>query len=438
MWRAAVLVAATCLVASACSSRTDHRSAGAQQTTTTTGQGLEPGVASPTTGASATSTTPPTSKAPPRSTTTATGSKAAGTRVATGATASPRTTSRTTEPGPTTTSTVPGPGSQGLEFDAPSGLAFGPRSLWVSNSRGNSVTEIDPSNGAWVATLRGPGYGFDDPTAITDVGANLFVANGGGFVTELDATSGAAVRTIRGAQYHFADPVALASEGNTLLVLNAGQPSSLTEIDLSTGQLVRVASGPSFDFGDPVALAVWGDDAFVADEGSNAVTEVDISNGARVGEPITGPFSAPDGIAAEDGNVWVTNSAGNSATQIDAATGTVKTTVNDGSYGFNTPSVAIAWPGYVFIATPNGTSPMVTMVNATTGAGGWDGTGSAAFVCNSNGPYYFSNISAFAVAGDDLWVASRTGANYPSSKADYGSLTELSTTTFNGLMRTVA
>ncbi len=42
---------------------------------------------------------------------------------------------------------------------------------------------------------------------------------------------------------------------------------------------------------------------------------------------------------------------------------------------------------------------MVTMVNAASGAGSWDGTASASYICNTNGPYCFSNISALAVSG---------------------------------------
>ena len=48
-------------------------------------------------------------------------------------------------------------------------------------------------------------------------------------------------------------------------------------------------------------------------------------------------------------------------------------------------------------------------------------------MCNTNGPYYFSLLSAFAVSGTDLWVSSRSGANSATPGARTGSLTELST-----------
>ncbi len=315
------------------------------------------------------------------------------------------------------------------EFDAPSGLAFGAGHLWVTNRAGNSVTEIDPTSGAWLATfVRSKGYRFDDPAAITSDGPDLFVANASGSVTEMRSTNGALVRVISGAKYHFVDPVAIDASGNTILVLNAGRPSglvggSITEINARTGLLRRTMSGAPFAFGDPVALTVSGPDAFVADEGSNSMTEVNIATGHVVRVVVQQGLASPDGIGVEDGQVWVADSATNAATDIDAATGQVVVTENDstGDYGFWEPSMVIGAGGSVYIATPFGTSPMVTNVTATTGAANW-------YMCNTNGPYYFSLLSAFAVSGDDLWVASRSGANSQTPAAATGSLTELSTT----------
>ena len=72
---------------------------------------------------------------------------------------------------------------------------------------------------------------------------------------------------------------------------------------------------------------------------------------------------------------------------------------------------------------------MVTKVEATTGTPDW-------YMCNTNGPYYFSLRSALAPAGPDLWVASRSGANNPRPAAGTGSLTEMNATS-GALIRTV-
>jgi hypothetical protein len=316
-----------------------------------------------------------------------------------------------------------------LEFDAPSGLAFGGGHLWVTNGAGNSVSEIDPSSGAWIATLNSSKYGFHQPTAITRDGAYLFVANATGSVSELRASNGAFVRTIAGSRYHFVNPVAIEAAGSFVLVLNGGRPNitgtsvgSITVIRASNGSPVRTVSGASFAFNEPMALAVSGSVAFVADKGDNSVTEVRIANGHLVRVVAQQGLDAPDGIAIADGNAWVADSAANAATEINTTTGAVITTVgdSDGSYGFGAPSIVIATSGYVYVATPFGTSPMVTKVSATNGQPSW-------YMCNTNGPYYFSLLSAFAVSGTNLWVASRSGANSATPGAQTGSLTEMST-----------
>jgi hypothetical protein len=319
--------------------------------------------------------------------------------------------------------------SSALEFDSPSGLAFGGGHLWVTNQAGNSVSEINPTSGSWITTINSARYGFRQPTAITRDGPYLFVTNATGSVSELRASNGAFIRTISGARYHFVNPVAIEAAGSLVLVLNAGRPSatgtsmgSITEIRVGNGSLVRTVSGTSFAFADPTALAVSGAVVFVADKGYNSVTEVRIANGRLVRVVTNQGLSAPDGIAVEDGNAWVADSGTSAATEINATTGTVVTTVSDadGSYGFGTPSVVIGTGGFVYVATPFGSSPMVTKVSATNGQPSW-------YMCNTNGPYYFSLLSAFAVSGSDLWVASRSGANSATPGAQTGSLTELST-----------
>jgi hypothetical protein len=255
------------------------------------------------------------------------------------------------------------------------------------------------------------------------------VANAAGSVSELRASDGAFIRTISGSRYHFVNPVAIEAAGSLVLVLNAGRPNatgasmgSITEIGVRSGSLVRTVSGTSFAFADPTALAVSGPVVFVADKGYNSVTEVRIANGRLVRVVTNQGLSAPDGITVEDGNAWVADGASYAATEIATATGAVITTVSDadGSYGFGTPSVVIGTGSNVYVATPFGSSPMVTKVSATSGQPSW-------YMCNTNGPYYFSLLSAFAVSGSDLWVASRSDANRATLGAQTGSLTELST-----------
>ncbi|MGB8179158.1 MAG: hypothetical protein WCF63_03235 [Acidimicrobiales bacterium] len=311
--------------------------------------------------------------------------------------------------------------TSGREFDYPSGLVFAAGHLWVTNEHGNSVSEINPSNGAWMASLTSGPYGIDAPSAIATNGPDIFVANSVQSISEVNASTRQLVRIVFGSAYHFSKPVAITVAGGRVLVLNAGSGvGSITEFSAQNGLPLTNISGSQFAFDDPVAFATNGPDVYVADKGNNSVTEVNMVTGQLIDVISQQGLSQPDGIAIEDGRVWVADSQSNAATEINAANDAVLATFTDteAKYGFGDPSTVIADAGNVYIATPYGTSPMVTKVEATTGTPDW-------FMCNTNGPYYFSELSAFAVQGNNLWVASRSGANSKTPAAATGSLTEM-------------
>jgi hypothetical protein len=326
------------------------------------------------------------------------------------------------------------------EFNHPSALAAAGANLWVANQTGNSITEINPAvkPAAWLGTYSGSAYGFSSPDGLAVYGKYLFVANAGGSVTEVSAATGIPLKVISGPGYGFSHPVAVAVSGPFLLVLNSGPSGgsgSLTEIDADTGALIRVVSGSSYSFGDPVAMVASGSDLWVADESTNSVTELAIPTGALVRVVHGGGLDAPDGIAAGSGYIWVANGAvgANSVTQITAATGATRNWNNgNGNYGLGQPSAVTETAGSVYVVTPFGSSPMVTKIDEVTAYTPW-------FMCNTNGPYYFSNLTAITAVGSELWVASANGANYGGPNAALaatGSLTELNAGD-GGLVQTV-
>jgi streptogramin lyase len=321
----------------------------------------------------------------------------------------------------TPTAGAESPHSTAHEFNWPTGLAFGGGKLWVTNATSSTISEINPSTGAWRGTLNSPSYGFDHPSAIVDHGGELFVVNANDTVTEFRASNGTLVRRILGATYHFSSPVAITTSGDEVLVLNSGNSGSVTVFSASTGALIRNIHGAAYAFNDPAAFATSGTDVWVADEGNNSVTELDFTTGKFVRVITQQGLSSPDGIAIGSGNVWVANNNTSSATEISASTGAVLGTKSDkdGSYGFWKPTVMISTGYSIYTMTPYGSSPMVTKMSASTGHPYW-------YMCNTNGPYYFSELSAFAISNGDLWVASRSGANSKTAGAATGSLTELS------------
>jgi DNA-binding beta-propeller fold protein YncE len=315
-------------------------------------------------------------------------------------------------------------GKAAADFDSPTGVAFANGSLWVANEANSSVTEVDPSTGAVEARLTAASYRFDAPTAIRHVGNDLFVANADDTVSEIDDVTGATAGVLSASKYGFDHPVALADADGKLLVLSAGPSGgtgTLTLVDIADGKVVRKIKNPSFVGSVAVTASQSGGHAYVANKAGDSVSDVDLSTCAVTVIKNAG-IAGPDGIAAEDGSVWVSDSTTSATTQIDMATDKAVQTIDSSSYGFWDPGAVIAADGNIYVATPYGTSPMVTKLAATNGKLFW-------YMCNTNGPYYFSDLAGFAVDGPDLWVLSNTGANDPYADAATGSLTEMSLNT---------
>ena len=58
-------------------------------------------------------------------------------------------------------------------------MAFDGTYIWVTNSNGNSVTEINASDGSWMLTLYGGSYWFSHPYGVAFDGAHIWVDNTG-------------------------------------------------------------------------------------------------------------------------------------------------------------------------------------------------------------------------------------------------------------------
>ena len=121
-------------------------------------------------------------------------------------------------------------------------------------------------------------------------------------------------------------------------------------------------------------------------------------------------FKHPSGVTSHRTTVWVANESGGSVTVLSATTGAAIRVIRNSNLAMPGPITYGA--GYVFTASPPGSSPMVSQVVAATSTVTW-------MMCNTNGPYRFDDPQAVVVAGSRLWVLN-TGGN---------SLTLMSTTT---------
>ncbi len=301
--------------------------------------------------------------------------------------------------------------SAGYGLQSPTSVTLVGADLYVANGGGNSVTVVNASTGAHVTTIIGPSYGFGSPSAIVTTGGDLFVANrSADTVTEIDAASHALVRIIAG----FTEPIALATGDGNLYVLNA--PGSVTKVSIPDGQIEASASGPQFGFSAPLGIAAAGADLFVTNSADNSVTAIDDQT-MTLTSILKGSaykFSIPTGVTVLGSNVWVANFGGDSATEMVAATGKVVRVVVDHT-NLPTPGPITVGDGYVFTVSPPGVSPMVSQIEPSTGTVAW-------MKCNTNGPYLFSNPQSAAVYGDNLWVVSKGSSSLTQMDTDTGDL----------------
>lgn len=62
-------------------------------------------------------------------------------------------------------------------FNGPAEVAFDGSHLWVTNSGGSTVSEVNPSDGSPVQVLSDPSYGFNNPQGMAFDGRHLWIVN---------------------------------------------------------------------------------------------------------------------------------------------------------------------------------------------------------------------------------------------------------------------
>lgn len=158
----------------------------------------------------------------------------------------------------------------------------------MTNTDGNSVTELNASDGSWVRTISGGSYGFNFSAAIAFDGTHLWILNAhGNSVTEMNASDGSWVQTLSGVSYDFDAPTAIAFDGTHRWVANAYGPSDfeahVTELNASDGSLVQTISGDSYGFAVPFGISFDGTHLWVTNYAGDSVTQINASDGPGYG-----------------------------------------------------------------------------------------------------------------------------------------------------------
>ncbi len=307
--------------------------------------------------------------------------------------------------------------SAGYGLATPASASVAGDDVFVGNQSGNSVTVVDATTGVHVATLTSPSFDFDRPTALATLGPDVFVANGGGnSVTEISAGTRSVVRVLSGPAYQFSSPIAVATDASSAGVFVLSADGTVTGVSGSTGNLLGVAPGDTLGLQAPAALAVAGGRMYVTDRVGDQVAVLDERTFTPV-RTLAGAaysFHAPTGVVADASDLWVTNSTADSVTEISLSTGQPVRVIVDHT-NLPTPGPITAGDGYVFTLSPPGNSPMVSQIEPSTGKVAW-------MMCNTNGPYLFSNPQAVVVSGSNLWVVNKDSNSLTQMNSDSGAL----------------
>jgi hypothetical protein len=196
--------------------------------------------------------------------------------------------------------------------------------VWVADSEGSSITELNASDGSFVRTI--PVGNF--PSAVSSDGTHVWVVNPDDTVTEIDALTGSVINTIT-AGYQSS---AIDSDGTHVWIANPGA-NSVSELNASNGSFVQTISVGT----DPERLSSDGTHVWVAnrnvDDASpyldGTVTELNASDGSLVQTIPVGP--APTGISSDGAHVWVANTDDNTVSDITASDGDATETIPAGN-----------------------------------------------------------------------------------------------------------
>jgi hypothetical protein len=177
----------------------------------------------------------------------------------------------------------------------------------------------------------------------------------------------------------------------------------------------------TYDFDAPDSVALVGGDLFVTNGANNSVTEVSATDGSYVAT-ISGKrygFDTPAAIAAVGNDLFVANSAGNSITEFKSSGHKHIRTIHGASYGFSDP-IALA-PSAPDLFVLNGAGSVTEIATKTgklvgTATGSTYGFDQPTGLAVANGEVFVANSAADTVtvmsAQNDAFVASLSGTTF--------------------------
>jgi len=261
-------------------------------------------------------------------------------------------------------------GQTGPRLDFPAGLGTDSRTVWVANSRNNTVTAIDIASHSISLVAgetfkegsndgTGPSARFKSPDGLVLVGRNLYVAdtnNSDIRKINLDTkvvSTAAGIANIPGTDdgpagsAHFNLPTQLASDSNAIFITDSGNSTirrlSLGDNTVKTigGQAQQTGNddGPASKstYSGPRGVATDGKFIYVADTGNDIIRKIDLSTletktiagtgeeGLNNGPGDKATFNNPGAMCLNGTSLYVMDADNHAIRKIDTSSNEVST-----------------------------------------------------------------------------------------------------------------
>ncbi len=322
-----------------------------------------------------------------------------------------------------------------LSLNSPSGLAIDGSTLWIAEQGSGSMVALNAATGAYKFTVGPSVLKISSPDALIVHAHHVYVSGVGGAVG-FNGANGVEVRSA---------PSKSCAKANTKL---ANSLSGLVEMcsngtlnlfSYTTLKLIRSATPTMTSITHATSLLVVKSTLFVTNSADaktpDEIVEYSLPHFTKlktlrnVSQPKLA-LSSPMGIGFDGTDLWVTNSANDTLTEISLAKLLFVAVISgDHSYNLWGPHdvlVSIANPvnsmPTIFVTNVDGpSSSMVTRFTSPANSSpvfGWT-------MCNTNDAYTFDDPSGIALYFNVLWVVNRTNGALDQMNATTGTLTHV-------------
>lgn len=265
-----------------------------------------------------------------------------------------------------------------------------------------------PSSGQpRVQIIKGSGYHFAEPVAVTGSAGDIWVSSIDSGLTLLKASTGAEEKILIGTKYHFGGEASLAADSNNVWLLAGSPPSQLLALNGATAKVLHIFRIPRLSYTDIGApLAIVGTSLWLVESDPQHMVAVSTASG-RVMTTLAASSRGPIGLWVSRTTAWVLEEAGE-LQEYDATSGRLVATLRG-----------------IKLGTEQSSIPRMVMVDGRL----WVATGSSIYVINTRTNRIVRILSSASDDLSDTWQLATNGNLVWSANEANSSVSEFSART---------